>query len=178
MRRSPNARRPLRIATAAALLLASVPAVQAADPKPEISREAIAPQAQGTVHTLRQIPEACARLEGAFTGQAAEPYRFAVVRTSPNCQPRARFVDAVKANPSVAGGWLFNDLIRVPNAACPSQQAVVRVWRKPVEQAMERDGQGQSRIYLEESKQAAAAGKIAAVPMFAASMAVEGKACG
>ncbi len=153
-------------------------AAAAADPVPEITRGAIAPQAIGAAHTLRQIPEACARIEGVFTGEAAEPYRFAVVRTSASCQPRARFVDAAKARPSEATGWKFNDLIRVASAGCPTQQAVVRVWRKPVDQMQKLDGQGQSRIYLEESKQAAAAGKIAAVPMFAAAMSVEGEACG
>ena len=160
------------------LLLAAMAPALAADPKPEITRDAVQPQAVGTVHTLRQIPEACARIEGAFTGDAAEPYRFAVVRTSPNCQPRARFVDAARAQPSQAAGWVFNDLLRVPSAACPSQQAVVRVWRKPVDQTIELDGQGQSRIYVEESKQAAAGGRLAAIPMFAAEMAVEGEACG
>lgn len=159
------------------LLLTALPAI-AADPVPEITRPVGAPQADGVVHTLRQIPEACARIEGAFTGQAAEPYRFAVVRTSPNCQPRARFVDFDKAAPSEAKGWKFNDLIRVPSAACPSRQAVVRVWRRPVDQAPELDGQGQSRIYLEEAKQAAARGEIAAVPMYAAQMRVEGEGCG
>ncbi|WP_242110067.1 hypothetical protein [Luteimonas aquatica] len=158
------------------LLLAALPAV-AADPVPEIQRPAATPQANGVVHTLRQIPEACARIEGVFTGQAAEPYKFSVVRTSPNCQPRARFVDAAKAKPSQDKGWKFNDLIRVPSAACPSQQAVVRVWRRPVDQAQTLDGQGQSRIYLEEAKKTAAAGKIPAVPMFAAEMSTEGEAC-
>ncbi len=152
--------------------------VAAAGPVPEIERPAVTPQAVGVAHTLRQIPEACARIEGVFTGQAAEPYRYAVVRTSANCQPRARFVDAAKAKPSEAGGWIFNDLLRVPNAGCPGQQAVVRVWRKPVDAPAARDGQGQSRVYLEESRQAAAAGTLAAVPMFAAEMGVEGEACG
>lgn len=159
------------------LLLASTNA-GAADAVPEIRRDrAGTPQAVGVAHTLRQIPEACARLEGAFTGQAAEPYRFAVVRTSPTCQPRARFVDAAKARPSQAGGWILNDVIRVPNAGCPSQSAVVRVWRKPVAQSIELDGQGQSRIYLDESRKAAAAGKVAAIPMFAAGSGMEGTAC-
>src|SRR5687768_11702785 len=101
------------------LLLAAValPAF-AADPKPEITRDAVKPQAVDAAHTLRTIPEACARIEGVFTGQAAEPYKFAVVRTSPNCQPRARFVDAAKAKPSEKSGWKFNDLIRVPSASC------------------------------------------------------------
>ena len=65
----------------------------------------------------------------------------------------------------------------MPSAACPSQQAVVRVWRKPVVIAQKLDGQGQSRIYLDDAKKAAQAGNIAAIPMFAAAMSVEGKAC-
>ncbi|TGV51924.1 hypothetical protein EN803_40315, partial [Mesorhizobium sp. M2D.F.Ca.ET.160.01.1.1] len=98
---------------------------------PELQRAVGAPQAVGAVHTLRQIAEACARLEGAFTGDAAAPYRFSAVRTSEQCQPRARFVDYIKAQPSADKGWKLNDVIRVPNAACPAQQAVVRVWRLP-----------------------------------------------
>lgn len=164
--------RPLLLAAALLPLAAS-----AADPKPEIQRPAAVPQANGVAHTLRQIPEACARIEGMFTGDPAQPYKFAVVRTSPNCQPRARFVDAAKAKPSLEAGWKFNDLIRVPSAACPQQQAVVRIWRKPVDQTQQPDGQGQTRIYLQESKQAAAAGKLAPVPMYAAEMGVVGKGC-
>jgi hypothetical protein len=153
----------------------------ATGPKPEIQRPSAlaSPQAVGAVHTVRQIPEACARIEGAFTGQAAEPYRFALVRTSPQCQPRARVVDFAKAQPSEATGWKFNDLVRIPSAACPSQQAVVRVWRKPVDNLPAKDGQGQARVYLEEAKQQAAAGKLAQakIPLYAAQMTVEGKAC-
>jgi hypothetical protein len=167
----------MRLAFLLFLAAAAMPA-QATDPKPEIERDAAAAQAVGVVHTLRQIPEACARIEGAFTGDASEPYRFAVVRTSASCQPRARFVDAAKAQPSEAGGWKLNDVISVPEAGCPDRKAVVRVWRKPVDQVQALDGQGRSRIYLEESRQAAAAGKIAAVPMYAAGMEVEGAGCG
>lgn len=160
------------------LLLALLPSMSAlAAETPELQRAVGAAQAVGTAHTLRQIPEACARLEGVFTGEAAQPYKFAVVRTSEQCQPRARFVDYAKAQPSEAKGWKLNDVIRVPSAACPAQQAVVRVWRMPVEQKAELDGQGQSRIYLEEAKKQAAAGKIAQIPMFAAQMTVEGTAC-
>ena len=54
----------------------------AADPQPEIQRAVGSPQAVGVAHTLRTIPEACARLEGQFTGGAASPYKFAAVRTS------------------------------------------------------------------------------------------------
>ena len=53
----------------------------------------------------------------------------------------------------------------------------MRVWRKPVDVGQKLDGQGQSRIYLEEAKKTAAAGKIPAIPMYAAAMSVEGKAC-
>jgi len=155
-------------------------AAAAADPAPEIQRAAnVPPQAAGSLHTLRQIPEACARLEGMFTGEAAQPYKFAVVRSSPNCQPRARFVDAAKAQPSEAVGWKFNDLIRVPSAACPQQQAVVRVWRKPAAVAPPQlDAQGRARLYLQDEKARAEAAKLAQVPMFAAAMTVEGKPCG
>lgn len=162
----------------AVTLVACAAQASAADPKPEIAREVAQPQAQNAVHTLRQIPEACARLEGMFSGQAAEPYVFTVVRTSPQCQPRARFVDAAKARPSASAGWILNDVIRVPNAACPSQQAVVHVWRKPGGAAPPKtDAQGRSRIYLEEQRQAAKSGNLAAVPQYAAQMTVEGRAC-
>lgn len=159
------------------LLAAFTAQAMAAEPKTEITRGPVQPQAQNAVHTLRQIPEACARLEGMFTGQAADPYTFAVVRISPQCQPRARFVDAAKAKPSTANGWLLNDLIRVPNAACPSQHAVVHVWRKPVDKTPSLDAQGKARIYLQESQQQAQAGQLAAVPMYAAQMKVEGPGC-
>lgn len=170
---------PLPILTLALLpVLALIATARAADAKPEIERPVAPPQAEGVAHSLRTIPEACARIEGVFTGDAAEPYRFTVVRTSPNCQPRARFVDAAKAKPSASGGWIFNDLIRIPSAACPTQQAVVRVWRKPANAAPPAlDAQGRSRIYLQDSKQAAGAA-MGRVPTFTAAMAVEGEACG
>lgn len=174
--RIPKPERPMRLIPLM-FAVAALPAM-AADPTPEIDRPEATSQAIGVAHTLRTIPEACARIEGMFTGQSADPYEFAVVRTSPNCRPRARFVDIAEARPSVAKGWIFNDLIRVPNAACPSQQAVVKVWRKPAADATpELDAQGRARIYLGDSKQAAQADKLAAIPMFAAAMAVEGKSC-
>lgn len=155
------------------------PPLSAADPAPEIKRPPGQPQAVDTVHTLRQIPEACVRLEGMFTGNAAEPYRFAVVRTSPNCQPRARLVDFAKARPSLASGWKFNDRIEVPSAACPSQKAVVRVWRKPADAVPpELDAQGRARLYLKDMQTAAKSGGFNDVPMFAAEMKLEGEPCG
>lgn len=155
------------------------PAGQApADPRPEIQRKPGAPQAVGVVHTLRVIPEACARLEGTFTGSAATPYKFAAVRTSERCQARARMVDAAGAKASPASGWALNDAIRVPNAACPGQQAVVRIWRKDAKAVPPKlDAQGRSRIYLMDGLDAASQGKLGAVPMYAAAMAMEGKAC-
>lgn len=161
---------------AVGFVVASSP-VFAADPAPEIKRPLGTAQAVGAAHTLRTIPEACARLEGMFTADAAQPYKYAVVRTSPQCQPRARFVDFAKAKPSLGGGWKFNDVIRVPNAGCPSQQAVVRVWRLPADNTPKLDGQGSARVYLQESKETAAAGKLPPVTMFAAEMKVEGKGC-
>ena len=159
------------------LCAAAIPAF-AAEPVPEIQRPAAAPQAVGVVHTLRGIPEACARLEGQFTGDAADPYRFTVVRTSPSCQARARFVDARKAKPDAASGWVFNDLIRVPSAACPGQQALVRVWRHPASATPPKlDAQGRARIYLQDSVDKAKAGALPPIPMYAASMQVEGSAC-
>ncbi len=163
----------------AILTLAIAHPLLAAEPAPEIKREAGTPQAVNALHTLRQIPEACARMEGMFTGNAAEPYKFALVRTSPNCQPRARFVEFAKAKPSEAGGWKFNDLIQVPSAACPSQKAVVRVWRKPADASPpELDAQGRSRLYLKEMQAAAKQGGYQPIPMFAAEMKLEGQACG
>lgn len=164
--------RPLLLAT-----LVPLAGVAAADSLPETQRPIGAPQAVGVAHTLRQIPEACARLEGMFTGDAAQPYKFATVRSSPTCQPRARFVDFDQARPSEANGWKLNDVIRVPSAACPAQQAVVSVWRKPVVIDPKLDGRGQSRIYLQDAKTQAAAGQVAKTPMFAAQMQVEGQAC-
>jgi len=165
-------------AFASLCLLGVVASASAADPVPERQRPPGTPQAVGALHTLRQIPEACARLEGMFTGQAAEPYRFSVVPSSPSCQPRARYVDYLQAAPEAAHGWKLNDVIRVPNAGCPSQQAVVRVWRLPADnQPPQLDGQGQARIYLQEAKQQAASGKVPKVALFSAQMTLEGKTC-
>ena len=158
------------------LLLAT--AASAADPKPEIQRQPAPPQAVGATHTLRTIPEACARLEGRFTGDQVKPYAFAAVPTSARCQPRARLVDAEASKVSVANGWLLNDVIRVPSASCPSQQAVVRVWRRDSPAAPPKlDAQGRSRIYLKDQLETARQGQLGAIPMFAVAMAVEGQAC-
>lgn len=161
----------------AALSLASLVAT-AAEPAPEIRRQPGAPQAVGVVHTLRVIPEACARLEGLFTGDAAKPYTFAAVRTGERCQPRARFVDANAARASAANGWILNDVIRVPSAECKARQAVVRVWRKDAKAVPPKlDAQGRSRIYLKQGVDAAKAGDLKPIPAYAAAMSVEGIPC-
>lgn len=159
------------------LVLLSLPAM-AAETKPEIVRPAGKPQAIGAVHAVRTIPEACVRLEGVFTGDAGQPYRFRAVKSSPQCQPRARYVDFAKAQPAQAKGWKFNDEIRVPNAACPSQHAVVRVWRKSGEAAPPQlDAQGRSRIYLKDATEQARTQGAPKVPQYAAQMSIEGRAC-
>lgn len=165
------------LAAACGLALGAVSAAPAANASAaEIVRPTATPQAVGVAHTLRTIPEACARLEGRFTGDAAQPYAFAAVRSRPNCQPRARFVDAARAKPSSAKGWVLNDEIRVPNAGCPGQVAITRVWRKPANVAPPKlDAQGRARLYLQDAQKAAQADRIAPVPQFAAQVAVEGR---
>ncbi|MGV8961485.1 MAG: hypothetical protein ACOH1V_14060 [Stenotrophomonas sp.] len=149
----------------------------AALPKAEIERPAATAQADGVVHTVRQIPEACTRIEGSFTGDAAAPYDMKLVRTNPQCQPRAAFMDAARIKPSAAAGWTLNEVVRIPSARCPAQQAVIEIWRKPAGQAVSPDGQGQNRVYLQDAKAQAAAGQLTALPAYSASLSIAGKAC-
>jgi hypothetical protein len=161
-----------------AFALAASFAACAADPRPEVERAPATPQPIGALHALRTIPEACVRLQGRFTGEAAEPYRFEAARTSPACRARAAVLDAAKAKPSVATGWILNDRIRVPQAGCPGFQAVATVWRRPAGAAPPAlDAQGRSRIYLEDSLRKAEAGRLAALPAYAVMTGVEGKPC-
>lgn len=159
------------------VLVAASAAAHAA--RPEIERPVGTPQARGVAHTVRALPEACAWLQGAFTGEAAAPYRLAPKRTSPTCQARARLVSPEKAKPATSAGWILNDVIRIPSKECTTRIAVVEVWRKPGQaQPPKLDAQGRSRIYLQESKAKVAAGDLAAVTQFTATMRVEGAACG
>ena len=120
--------------------------------QPEIERAAAAPQAVGAVHTLRTITEACTRVEGVFTGDAEPPYAIRAVESTPGCQPRARFDR--EAEPDAGEGWILNDRITVPSAACAEQTAVVEVWRLPGTAAPpELDAQGKARIYFKEGQQ-------------------------
>lgn len=158
-------------------LLLAVMGVPAFAAEPEIRRPGATPQPVGARHTLRTIPEACARIEGVFTGRAGDPYAFEVVRTGTRCRPRARLVDAARVRPDAGSGWILNDRIEVPSAACPSQRAVVEVWRRPADGARPTlDAQGSARIYLQDAQQAGA-GDAGPIPVFAAALSVEGKPC-
>ncbi|MCD9088064.1 hypothetical protein [Stenotrophomonas sp. SY1] len=160
------------------VLLTALPlSTLAADAKPEIERPAASAQADGALHSVRQIPEACTRIEGRFTGDSAQPYDMQLVRTSAQCQPRAVFLDQAKVNPSETAGWKLNEVVRVPSAACSTQQALIEVWRKPAGQQVALDGQGQNRVYLEDAKAQAAAGRLAALPAYSARLKLEGAAC-
>ena len=160
------------VASAAAQTRAAAPA-----PAPEVPRDPLPAQAVGVEHTLRVIPEACAYLHGAFTGDPALPYRYGASRTSSTCQPRARLADPARTQPSVAAGWILNDVIRIPDAACPQRVAVVRVWRKPVASQGAVDATGHTRIYLQDAKRQAEQGRLATLPQYVAMLTMEGAAC-
>ena len=149
---------------------------QASGQQPEIKRPVGKPQAIGALHTLRVIPEACIRIQGQFTGNATKPYDFAAVPTGARCQARAKLVDAASVKPQGKSGWIYVDEVRVPSAACPSQMAVVRMWRSAAKAAPPKlDAQGRSRLYVKDSME----GKpnSANVPTYAVEMGVAGKAC-
>lgn len=161
---------------ACAALAAAAPPPR--DPAPEITRGPFPAQAPGTVHTIRIIPEVCAYLHGSFVADAAMPYRFGAAPSAKRCQPRARLVDPAKARPSLAAGWILNDVIRIANGGCAAQTAVVRVWRKPARNAPTLDGRGEPRIYLEDARKQAQAGQLAPLPQYAAVLTIEGSGCG
>ncbi len=145
-----------------ALAALALSAVHAAEPEPEIKRPGATAQAVNALHTLRNIPEACVRIEGRFTGDAAAPYAMNAERRE-RCNPRALYVDAAKAAPSPESGWILNDLLRVPRAGGPGCEAVVKIWRKAGDAAPpDLDPQGRSRLYLDKPQAAKAA------PMFSA----------
>lgn len=167
---------PLLIAAIAASSLC--PTTASAGQTPQINRPIAAPQAIGALHTLRVIPEACTRIQGRFTGDPANPYEFAMVRTAAHCQARARVVDAATASPQDRPGWLYVDQVRVPSAACGSLQAEVRIWRHDARGAVppRLDAQGRSRLYLKDSLDARRQGA-ADLPVYAVETKVGGKGC-
>ncbi|MBS0194561.1 MAG: hypothetical protein JSR34_09955 [Proteobacteria bacterium] len=125
----------------------------ATPPAPEIARapNSSTPQPIGTLHTLRNIPEACVRLEGLFTGDPAEPYRIEVLPRDP-CVQRAAYRDAahLKEAPTVANHWILNDRIVITRADTPSCRATIEIWRRPGNnQPPALDAQGRARIYLD-----------------------------
>lgn len=169
----------MKLQSALAITLA-LGAASALAATPEIKRDTGNPQAVGKRHTLRTIPEACGRLEGQFTGDAAKPYAMNAVKTNPACQPRARLVDAAKVGASAGKGWVLNDVIRVPSQACPSQTAVVTVYRQQVSnKPYKLDAQGRARVYIKDDAQKAytANDPKRTIPTYAVAMAVEGKSC-
>ena len=162
---------------AASLFLANAVAV-AADPAPEIQRAPYPAQADGAVTTLRIIPEACMRLEGRYTGDRGKPFALFASPSSTRCLPRARLVDAAGVHPASGRGWVLNDVIRVPSARCPQQQAVIRVWRESRATSVPaRDAQGRVRIYLKDAMAPASAAQRPAVPRFTVQLAVQGRDC-
>lgn len=164
-----------RLSFAGSIVLSMAAITPAAASTPEIQRPAAKPQAVGLLHTVRTIPEACVRIEGKFTGQAAPPYAIKLVKTHPQCQPRARWVDTKQA-PSSTQGWVLNDLIRIPSAGCPGQQALVHVWRRPgVVTPPALDGQGRARVYLEDAMKDAPAS--ASRTAFTMTVTTEGASC-
>lgn len=156
------------------LLLSFLPAAVLAGVPAELAGT---PQADGVSHTLRQIPEACVRVEGRFTGQAGTPYAVAVVPLGGTCQPRARFAGAAATGPEGAG-WRVQQRITVPSARCPALAATVVVWERDGDPAPARDGQGRARIYLEEARRQAGAGQLARLPAHAVQWQVAGRCPG
>jgi hypothetical protein len=158
-----------------ALMLAlSTPVARSADAaQPEIQREVASPQAVGQLHTLRNIPEACVRLQGQFTGDAATPYSFEAVQGT-RCAQRAMYVAAstMKQAPAAASGWILNDRISVPRADAPTCVAVIEIWRRDGNATPPKlDAQGRSRMYLDKPQQAVV------LPMFTAVLSTP-KGCG
>lgn len=169
---------PVRLLSCLLLLVPSVLLAAATTPlaSPTAAagpRQATA-QADGAEHTLRQIPEACTRVQGVFTGQPATPYRLQVRQTRPDCQPRARFVAAEVAKPEQAAGWVLEDRIVVPSAACPGLQVELQVYKRGAGASLGRDGQGQGRVYLDQARQQAMAGQLAVLPAWSARLLVHG----
>jgi hypothetical protein len=165
---------PILLAAAIAAM-AQLPSARAAttDPKPEIERPIASAQPVDQEHTLRNIPEACTRLQGQFTGDAARPYAFEAVPRD-RCAQRAIYVDAakLKSAPGVKSGWILNDRISVPRADAPNCIATVEVWRRDGSAAPPKlDAQGRSRLYLDKPQGGGTA------PMFTATLAVDVKAC-
>lgn len=134
------------------LLLAAGAATAAT---PEIARGPAKAQAVGVAHTLRNVPEACVRLEGQFGAAPAVPYAV-TLQAQRGCTPRARFDARVGGAAPVGEGWILNDVLRVPRADRADCVASISLWRHPGALApIEQDGQRRVRMYLDEDRQPA-----------------------
>lgn len=171
--------RPSSLLTACGLLVACLPAAFAATPfTPEVRRDGPFPaQATGALHTLRIIPETCHYLRGRFTDDTQMPYQVDAVARGGSCQARARIARA--ATRPTGAGWLLNDVLQVPHAGCPGQQATVSIWRRSGGNAPPaHDAQGRARLYLQDEKQRAQRGALAQLGEYVYVVASEGPACG
>lgn len=164
------------VALALALALACLPAIVGAQPAPEVRRDGPLPaQPAGAAHTLRIIPETCRYLRGRFTGDARAPYAVDAVARGGRCQARAR-LRAVDTAPGE--GWLLNDVLRVPHAACPGFEAVVTIWRRSGGNLPPaRDAQGRVRLYLQDEKQRAERSALERLGEYAYVVATDGAGC-
>lgn len=164
------------------VLVGTLACASAAAPvRPQIERVPLPAQAAGVPHTLRVIPEACVRLQGRFPADPAQPYVLEIVPKAP-CRPRTRFVPAgqLADAPSAATGWILNDELRIPNAACSDQQAVVQVWRRQVDPtSVPLDAQGRLRLNMAAGQPATTmtGARAGAVSLFTAVLAGDGR-CG
>jgi hypothetical protein len=132
---------------------------------PEITRAPATPQAPGTAHTLRNVPEACVRLEGRFGADPTAPYAL-TLHARPGCTPRAGFDADIGTGAPAGEGWILNDVLRVPRADRPACVASVSVWRHPGALApIAQDGQRRVRMYLDQDRKPAGER-----PRFAASL--------
>lgn len=163
------------LSSASGLSLLVALSAAAAAPQARPQRSPASPQADGVAHTLRQIPEACVRLQGAFTGRAEQPYALQAVPTHERCPRRAVFAGIGDA-PAASEGWQLDEQIVVPSSACPGMAMQLSMWHRQGQvQAAGRDGQGQVRVYLDQLQQGQTARAPSALPQWRASWQVQGR---
>lgn len=150
----------------------------AAPPDTGRQRPPSRPQADGVWHTLRQIPEACARLQGRFTGQPERPYQLQAVASSTHCRRRAVLLALQQGGEDPGQGWMLDERIMVPSAACPGLAVELRLWRRqPADTSRPRDAQGRERIYLQQAREQWARQRLAGLPQWRAYWQLQGR-CG
>ena len=150
----------------------------AAPPDTGRQRPPSRPQADGVWHTLRQIPEACARLQGRFTGQPELPYQLQAVAGSTHCRRRAVLLPLQQGAVDPGPSWVLDERIVVPSAACPGLAVELTLWRSnPVATSRPRDAQGRERIYLQQVREQSASPRLAGLPQWRAHWQLQGR-CG